>query len=368
MSVRRQKYRDRHGAEQEHWLVDVAFEHSDGRVERIRKVSPVQTRRGAEQYERDLRQSLLTGARQKEIKEVPTIARFADDFLETYAKGNNKPSEVHTKERLLRGHIVPALGRLRLDEITTRDIEEFKTAKLKTHSAKSVNNHLAVLGRLFAVAQEWGVIDKAPRVKSIKAKEPDMRWLTDDELAQLLAATEEPWRTVVLVAARTGLRQGELRALRWVDVDLRGGKLMVRQSAWTDQLGTPKGGRSREVPLSDEAIAALEAHPRHLHGGLVFGGNDGQMRMEDAWQWAIHKAVDAAKLGVLGWHTLRHTFASHLVIRGVSLLTVKDLLGHADIRTTMRYAHLAPGASREAVTRLDLLPGGKLAAKQEAVA
>jgi integrase len=345
--------------------VDVVFEHPDGHVERERKVSPVQTRRGAEQYERDLRQTLLIGDRKKERSEIPTLAQFADDFVETYAKANNKPSEVDSKRRWLK-LLLPAMGRKRLDEIGTQDVEAYKAAKKATHGNKSINNHLATLRTMFAVAIEWGLIDKAPRIVALKVAEPDIRWLNDGELAALVGHAEEPWRTAFVVAARTGLRLGEIRALRWRDVDTAGRKLNVRQAAWYAEIGTPKGGRAREVTLNADAIDALEKHPRHLRSELVFAASDGGMLPYDACQWAMAKASKGAGLGRFQWHVLRHTFASQLVIAGVDLRTVQSLLGHADIRTTMRYAHLAPGAQSDAVGRLTLLPNGKPTAKQKA--
>ena len=111
MSVRREKRRDgKTGAAREFWFVDFVFEHPDGRHERIRKVSPVQTRRGAEQYERELRQALLDGSR-KERKEAPRFAAFAQEFLEVYAATNNKFSTLTAKKSAFKHHLLPAFGR-----------------------------------------------------------------------------------------------------------------------------------------------------------------------------------------------------------------------------------------------------------------
>src|SRR5439155_8104245 len=117
MSVRREKRRDgRTAAVREFWFVDFVFEHPDGRHERVRKVSPVQTRRGAEQYERELRQALLDGSR-KERKEAPRFAEFAQEFLDVYAATNNKASTLSAKKSAFKHHLLPAFGRMRLDEI-----------------------------------------------------------------------------------------------------------------------------------------------------------------------------------------------------------------------------------------------------------
>ena len=98
---------------------------------------------------------------------------------------------------------------------------------------------------------------------------------------------------------------------------------------------------------------ALRAH-RHLRGPLVFCANDGRMLTQDECKWPLRRAIAQASLGrSIGWHVLRHTFASHLVMRGAPLKAVQELLGHADIKMTMRYAHLSPDARRDAVKLLD---------------
>ena len=133
MSVRQERRRDRKtGAVKTYWRVDVVVELPNGRVERVKKVSPVQTRRGAEAYERELRQAILSGQREKEVARaaVPTVAEFEKEFLETYARVNNKPSEVAAKTSHLKVHLLPFFGSMKLDAITARDIERYKAAKL----------------------------------------------------------------------------------------------------------------------------------------------------------------------------------------------------------------------------------------------
>lgn len=157
---------------------------------------------------------------------------------------------------------------------------------------------------------------------------------------------------MVLVASRTGLRFGELLALRWLDVDLEAGRLMVRRAVARGVVGTPKNGRSREVGLSKQPLAALRGHPRR--GALVFSAEDGSMLPRGATKWPLWSSAKAAGLRRIGWHVLRHTFASHLVMRGAPIKTVQELMGHSTIEMTMRYAHLSPDARREAVELLDV--------------
>jgi integrase len=141
-------------------------------------------------------------------------------------------------------------------------------------------------------------------------------------------------------------------ALTWDDVDLVAGRLMVRRSVARGIVGTPKSGKSREVPLAASIVAALKSH-RHLRGDLVFSDPDGAMFKKGETKWPLWRACKKAGLRRIGWHVLRHTFASHLAMRGVPLKAVQELLGHSTIEMTMRYAHLAPAVKREAVAQLD---------------
>jgi len=193
-------------------------------------------------------------------------------------------------------------------------------------------------------------------VKGFKFKNDfitEEQFLTFDESDRVIKAAAPEWRTFIVVALKTGLRVGELLALKWEDLDLVAGQLVVRRTLWQDQEGPPKGGRNRKVPLSDEALVALKAH-RHLKGAYVFCEPEGRRlthsRVKDVVPSTCKKAQLAKRLTT---HGLRHTFASHLVMRGVSLTAVKELLGHESIEMTLRYSHLSPDVKRDAVKLLD---------------
>ncbi|MEM6296111.1 MAG: site-specific integrase, partial [Myxococcota bacterium] len=151
----------------------------------------------------------------------------------------------------------------------------------------------------------------------------------------------------------TGLRHGEMRALEWSDIDLKVGRLVVRRSVARGKVGTPKNGRAREVSLSQTAVAALVRH-RHLNK-LVFCNPDGSMLTRHQGKKQLSKAVRLSGIAKenVTWHDLRHTFASHLVMRGAQLKAVQELMGHATIDMTMRYSHLCPSIKRDAVALLD---------------
>jgi len=384
MSVRLRKWQNKAGKVEEAWQVDFIFHHPDGRKQRVVKFSPVQTRRGAEQYERELRASLLSGTFGKEhTGDRPlTLADFAPRFL-TYSENNNKHSSVVTKRQLLDDHLLPFFGQMALSAIGPAQIEDFKAHMRKKKSAararkeaptraallkrgdvepkplslKTINNVLSALSKLLALAQEQGEIAQAPRVKLFgKLPKPTFDFLTFEEAARLIDAAEPERRALLLVALKTGLRQGELIGLQWCDLDLAQGRLNVRRTIWRGVTDLPKGGRERTVDLPTSAVDALKAH-RHLRGRFVFCQEDGQPLTEGKMKQPLRRALNRAGIsreeGRIGWHDLRHTYASHLAMRGVPLKVIQELMGHVTIEMTERYAHLSPDTRREAVGVLD---------------
>jgi integrase len=361
MAVRKVRQKDRHGEMREFFMVDVTHQRPDGTRHRVRKVARIQNKRAAEAEEREILAALVAGTYQREEKQKPapapveaeTFADFADEFVRVYATTNNKPSEVETKRAIVRIHLSPAFGTLPLAGITLARIEAYKAQKLGEElSAKTVNNHLTVLRKILDTAREWERLAVVPKVKWLKLPPQEFDFFDFEEVDRLIAGAAPEARAMVTVAARTGLRLGELLALRWCDVDLPRGRIVVRQAVARGIVGSPKSGKPREVPLSEQALAALKAH-RHLRGELVFCTEKGEMITRNSAKWIVWSACRRAALRRVGWHALRHTFASHLVMRGAPLKAVQELLGHATIEMTLRYAHLSPDARREAVRLLD---------------
>ncbi|MGE6761113.1 tyrosine-type recombinase/integrase [Corallococcus interemptor] len=385
MSVRLRKWKTKDGKSEEAWQVDFVFQHADGRKQRVVKFSPVRTRRGAEQYERELRNALLDGTFGKEKcgEESPiTLAEFTPRFL-TYSENNNRHSSVFSKKQILAHHILPFFGTLALASIGSAEIEDFKALMRKKKSAahprkevatksalrkrlnvepkplslKTINNVLAVLQKLLSLAEEQRVIPQAPRVKHFgKLRKPDFDFLTFEESERLVSAADPEWRPVLLVAIKAGLRQGELVGLQWNDLDLPRGTLHVRRTIWRGVEGLPKGGRERTVELPASVVDALKAH-RHLLGRFVFCQENGEHltpgRMAGPLRRALRDAGITRAVGQIGWHDLRHTYGSHLAMNGVPLKVIQELMGHATIEMTMRYAHLSPDSRRTAVNVLD---------------
>jgi len=315
------------------------------------------SRVGAEEAERREMNRVLSSGVVKVVtpqeKEVPTVEKFSTVFLDV-ARVDNKPSSVDMKESAFRMHLIPTFGELRLDQVTYSAIQDYKVKKVgQGLSNKTVNNSLTVLRRMLVVARKRGLIDIVPEVEWLKVAKPDFDFLTFEEAERLLGSAEGEWRTMILVALRTGMRQGELAALRWKDVDLNAGRIIVRQNFVRGRLGTPKSGKPREIPLGNDLLVALKGH-RHLRGELVFSSSEGAILRPDQCKHPLWRSCQRAGLRKIGWHALRHSFASHLVMKGVPLVAVQQLLGHSTIQMTMRYAHLGPEVTRDAVRVLDL--------------
>lgn len=339
--------------------VDIRVTLPDGKRIRERRKSPASgkeaTRRWAQQREAEI---LAQGGRKPRSPkaEAPTVEAFSQEFL-TFSKTNNKPSTVAAKEWMLRVHLLPYFGRMRLDQLGPADVEAYKAKKLDEQlNRKSINNHLTALRKLLNLAVEWERLVRAPKVRGFALKMQPVsedEFLTFDEAERLVAAASPEWQPMISVALKTGLRVGELLALRWADVDVVAGQLIVRRTLWKGEEGVPKGGRHRPVPLSDAAVAVLKAH-RHLRGPYVFCDEAGARLTHSIVKDVVPQACLRAGLAKrITWHGLRHSFASHLVMRGASLKAVQELLGHESIEMTLRYSHLTPDVRRSAVQLLD---------------
>ena len=334
------------------WIVDIVYTFPDGRKERKKRKSPVQTRRGAEAYERQLRESLLNPGHPP--RQIPTFQEYAGTLME-HAEIHNKFSTQCAKRAILNNHLLPVFGRMRLDAIKRKHVDSFMARKIREgYSPKTVNNDLTVLRKTLSLAYDDELIDRLPPVKWLKVGEQSFDFLDFEEAVRLLQAAERdtPWYTMIMVALRTGLRQGELLALEWDDLDLVAGRVVVRRRNWRGNIDTPKGGRSREIPLTQQCQSVLKRY-RHMRGDLVFCKEDGSPLTYGQCKWPLWSACKLAGLRRIGWHPLRHTFCSHLAMKGVPLKVIQEYAGHSDIRITMRYAHLSPEVGREAVAVLD---------------
>lgn len=348
------------------WQIDIVIRKGKERI-RIRKSAKAANRSEALKAEATERSRLMAGAFVH--GRSPFFSNFVVEFLASYASANNKPSERASKKMIFERHLCPVFGHLRLDEITAEHIERYKSDKLKqivnkkngkTMGPKTINNQLIALAKMFAVAKEWRRVSDPPRVRRMKAMAPQFDFLDFDESMRLLNAFDPAWRPMGLLGMRAGLRISEMLALEWDDIDLAAGRVVVRRTAWKDTIGSPKGGSAKEVPLSAAVVNALAKLPSRFAGKLVFPDSDGAIIERESCHRPLWRACKKAGLRRIGWHVLRHTFASHLVMRRVPLKAVQELMRHESITMTLRYAHLSPDMGRNAVDLLDGAPPAEI--------
>ena len=180
---------------------------------------------------------------------------------------------------------------------------------------------------------------------------------TYERLLQAARATGPNETLIVLLGGEAGLRCGEMTALEWADVDLVTRQLCVQRSNWEGQVTTPKGGRLRRIPLTVRLATALREH-RQLRGPLVLCDEQGAMLKHRAVLAGVRRAARRGKVQDSGVHVLRHTFCSHLSMRGAPVRAIQELAGHADLSTTQRYMHLSPAAIEGSIRLLDQASAG----------
>jgi len=342
------------------WEVDIRVVSPDGtRHKRERKHAPISSRsavgRWAAARERVLFERLLSPPKDQPRKEVPTLEDFAPRFVDGHARANRqKPSGIASKTWILRLYLIPAFGRRRLDAIRSEDVQRLK-AQLEIKSPKTVNNILAGLSILLKKAVEWDGIDRMPcRIKLLPIEKGAAAFHDFEEYERLVdvaRAIDQRTYLIVLLGGEAGLRCGEMIALEWGDVDLAKRQLCVCRSDWNGQVGTPKGGRQRYVPLTRRLTAALAEH-RHLRSKRVFCQDDRTPFTRQIVQGRMLLAARRANVR-RGVHILRHTFCSHLSMRGAPPKAIQELAGHADLTMTQRYMHLSPAALDAAIGLLE---------------
>jgi integrase len=336
------------------WWIDFRFYYT-----RYRLRSPENSRAGAQAYESSLRQKLARGeaiGRSIHVADQEqTFGQFTPKWFEDYVVPNNKASEQRTKKYILRASLVPFFGKMPIRKITTYNIDQYKAHELKAGiTNKTLKNRLTVLNKCLTTAYEWLELEsRPPKIKWPKCASYRTDFLSPGECELMLIHSEGVIREMILTALRTGMRQGELKGLQWSSIDWENRMLAVRHSRcdYKKELVPPKNNKERHIPLDTDVFEML--HRRKKTTGYVFLDTDGQPFDNKRLTRRLAKARKSAGLRQFGWHTLRHTFGSQLAAKGAPLAAIKDLMGHANVATTMRYVHLAPSTLRTVIDMLN---------------
>ena len=336
--------------------MDVNVRLPNGLRFRERTRASVRSRSAATRWGEDRERHLLQNGLPQAPKEVPTLEQFAGRFVDGHARANQqKPSEIAAKESIIRVHLNPLLGSKRLDAISTEHVQRLKK-HLATRKPKTVNNALTVLNTLLKKAVEWGVIDRMPcTIRLLPVPKPSARFHDFADYDRLVAAGRdlgELSEVIVLLGGEAGLRCGEIAALEWRDVDLGKRQLCVQRSDWHGHVTTTKGGRLRYVPMTTRLTDALR-QVRHLKGPRVLCDREGSALTPKMVSDHVRRAAARAGLANRGVHVLRHTFCSHLAMKGAPARAIQELAGHQELGTTQRYMHLSPAALEAAIQLLE---------------
>ena len=345
------------------WFLD--YINTSGK--RVRQIIPeAKTKHEAERVLRKRLAGVLEGREELPTSTRVTFGEYAGRWL-LRRRLRLKISTASLYGAYLEDHLLPGLGDKRLREIDSAVVEGFIAGlREKKCGPKTCNNVLQVVKTILRDAAEEGLA-KIPTVKPLRVPKREIRVLSPEELSALLATADPEARPLLLAAATTGCRQGELLAWTWDDVDFRSSSVTIVRRVHKGVVDEPKSSASkRTVALPKVLVDALrllrkqQAENRLRLGdlyqdqGLVFCREDGRPIHYAQCDRMVKKAAKRAGLRALRFHDLRHCHASLLLALGESIRTVADRLGHASPTTTLRlYAHLLPGADRQAAAKID---------------
>ena len=293
---------------------------------------------------------------------VATFTEFVEqwkrDAMELLKPSSRKAAESH-----LRCYLIPKLGRIRLEEISQQTIQQVVSELARTLSRHTVLNVIATLGSILRVARSWGYIVGEIRRDALvlpaqKVARP-VRFFSAEQVARIIgAAEEEPYRTMFIVAALTGLRAGEVCGLFVDDLDFARGALHVRRSAWYGKIQSPKSRAAiRTVPMPNALRDVLQHYLKQWKPNpaqLLFATRNGKPHSANkVVQRKLWPILDALKIPRCGFHAFRHAASTLLIDLGASPKTVQAQLGHSDASITLdAYSHTVEKSQRADVERL----------------
>ena len=283
----------------------------------------------------------------RNTKECPTLAKFAgmEDEPGVYLKHSklNKKPQTYRRDTILIRHLVDFFGSSRLRHIKPQRIEDYKEKRLSEgRTPATVNREVACLKNIFAIAIRDNLVrdNPAKQVKLLREDNEVTRVLSKHDERKLLEAAAPHIRAIIVCALETGMRLGEILGLKWENVDLQVGLITVTKT---------KTGKKRIIPINDRLRQVLRDRIKRGIAAPVFWLKDGK-RLTDiktGYKAALRRAGLTERK--YRFHDLRHTFATRKIQKGVDPFTVQELLGHASITTTQRYAHPNLESKRKAV-------------------
>lgn len=316
------------------------IDYTDQNRRRIQESSRSSHKRDAEQLLSLRKSDVIRGIHKCPVK--ITLGKFGEQYM-VHAKANKRS---WLRDQQMLEHLKKFFGTERqLTEITAVEIEGYKLNRRAAVSGSTVNRELALLKRMFNLAINWDLflnLNPVRRVKFFREFNIRSRVLSLEEEEKLLQNAAPFIQDLIRFALNTGLRTGEIFSLQWSAVDWEKEILNVF---------APKTGKTRTVPINSDARKILDSWALGRKNDFVFY-NHGTGKPFVDLKAGFALACEKAGIEKVTWHTLRHTFASRLLDRGVEIVTVKELLGHSSVTVTMRYTHTNLDTKRAAVGKL----------------
>jgi integrase len=289
---------------------------------------------------------------------VAILEEFADRWRrEVLSK--RKPSTIHAAESHLKNQILPALGKIRLNDLGVENQQSFVTRLSGTVARKTLLNVLGTLSSILTTAQNWGYICEGLKFGKLALPERSIqveaRSFTQDQARSIIAEAKGNYRVMFAIAAMTGLRAGEILALQTADFDLERNLLTVRRSVWRGKLQTPKTSNSQAVlPVPDALARIVREHISTLKSEWLFLNGRGKFFIaENVVRQALAPILDKLQIPRCGFHAFRHLHASLLLASGAAPTVAQKQLRHSDARITLGiYGHIIGDSHREAVEKV----------------
>ena len=343
---------------------------TDGKIGRVRRYVILGTKRELPTKRLAERRMDTLLSRINGLDYRPGRAATFSEFIEVWKAQmltTQKPSSARAVRSHLKCYILPELGKVRLDQFGVENQQKFITrmperATEKTVSRKTVLNVLGTLSAILTTARNWGY--NCERIDTNKLRLPargvkyEAPSFTPDQLRQILALAEEPWRTMFSVLTLDGLRAGEVLGLKWEDIDFDRSLLHIRRTAWYGKIQTAKSESSETVlPIPTSLLTLLKNYRKIWKAndrGFLFATRNGRPpssnKVVEYHLWTI---LDALGIPRCGLHAFRHAHTALLLDSGATPKVVQRQLRHADARTTLEiYGHVVGDAHREAVEKV----------------
>ena len=275
-------------------------------------------------------------------KKDPRFELFADTYLR-----NRRNMRSYTRDELSIKHLKAFFKGRTLGSITGNDVRQYINSRLEERSANaSINRELACLKHLYTCAFDWEEAKsiQRPKIKLLQEPPGRTRYLSEEEAASLLLHSPEYLQPIILTALYTGMRKSEITSLTWRQIHIDDAI-----NPFIELIKT-KNNKSRFVPVNDDMVHLL-ATLKKGDDDFVFHGKQGLpiRYFKEPWQ----KALKDAGINDFKFHDLRHSFASHFLMKGGDLLSLKEILGHSSLKMVERYTHLASAHKQRQVNRLN---------------